>query len=141
MARQRDDEPHGSCSGIVSGVPGPLAPEAQVRRRRRLAWIVTVAIGVPLAAVLLVAARVDGGLVVLVLGFVALVTAISVLLRRADLRRRAARRPAVEPALDADAVRAATSRGGPAAGAREVRRQAPWLSLGAAAAEVDRLRR
>ena len=141
MARQRDDEPQGSGSGIVSGVPGALSPEAQARRRRRLAWIVPVAIGVPLAAVLLVAFRVDGGLVALVLGFLALVTAISVLLRRADLRKRAARRPAEEPALDADAIRAATSRGGPAAGAREVRRQAPWLSLGEAAAEVDRLGR
>jgi hypothetical protein len=125
----------------VADVPGPLAPAAQARRRRRLAWIVPVAIGVPLVAVLVVAFREHAGLVVLVLGFVALVAVISVLLRRADLRKRAAGRPAVERALDADAIRAATARGGPAAGAREVRRQAPWLSLGEAAAEVDRLGR
>lgn len=64
--------------------------------------------------------------------------------REAQERRRAAAAPAdpalrADPPLDVEQVRVQRARGGPVAAAREVRRQAPWLTLAEAAAIVDRL--
>jgi len=128
----------------MSGAPGPLSPDAQARRRRRLAWIVPVVAGLLFLVVLAAALRVGWGLVAVLLGFAAVVAVISVLLHRTERAKRATRAPAdpttrADPPLDMEKVRSALRRGGTIAGVREVRRQAPWLSLGEAAALVDQV--
>jgi hypothetical protein len=130
----------------MSGARGPLSPDAQSRRRRRLAWVVPIVVGLPLIALLVVALRVGWELGAMYIGFLVVVAVVGVLLHRAEQRKRSVGAPVdpaarADPALDTDKVEAALAQGGTLAGVREVRRQAPWLSLGEAAALLDRFER
>lgn len=129
----------------VPGPGGPLSPGAQDRRRRTALTVVGGVGAVVLLAVAWALGRsVGAGAVVVLLGVVVVIGVLAALLIGSDRRRRAATAPAdparrAAPALDLDRVRAHQARGGTAAAVREVRRQAPWLSLAEAAAVVERL--
>jgi len=112
-----------------------LSPDDRARRTRALRWVVPLVIGVPLAAVLLVATlRISTGAGVALLGVVAVAVVVGLGSRRADQRRRDRLAPAdpalrANPPLDLPRVRALRREGGHAAAVREIRRQAPWLTL------------
>lgn len=130
------------------GVPdprGPLSPGAQERRRRTALGVVGGVGAVVLLAIAWALGRsVGAGAVVVLLGLVVVIGVLAALLIGSDRRRRAATAPSdlarrSTPDLDLDRVRAQHAQGGTAAAVREVRRQAPWLSLAEAAAVVERL--
>ncbi|GIG35294.1 hypothetical protein [Cellulomonas pakistanensis] len=112
-----------------------LTPDARARRTRTLRWVVPLVIGVPLLAVLLVVTlrvSIGAGVALLVVG---LAMALAGWALQARDRRRADRLAPADPALrtnpplDVARVRALRSEGGHVAAVREVRRQAPWLTL------------
>jgi hypothetical protein len=119
--------------------PAPIDPrltaDAQARRRKVLQWLVPVVVGVPLAAALVALTALTSSTAAwLLLGVMAVGAAVALGSRAADRRRRERLAPAdpalrAEPALDADRVRAAGAHGGVAGAVREVRHQAPWLTL------------
>ena len=122
-----------------------LSAEARARRTRTLRWVVPLVIGVPLVAVLLVATlriSVGAGLALLAVGLLAL--AVAAALRARD-RRRADRLAPADPALranpplDLPRVRALRHEGGHGAAVREIRRQAPWLTLAEAVDLAQRI--
>lgn len=124
---------------------GPLSPGAQQRRRRTTVRAVVAVAGLLVLATAVQLGRAAGtGAVLALLGVVAATGVIAALLLGSDRRRRTAAAPAdpalrADPPLDVERVRAQRAQGGPVAAAREVRRQAPWLTLAEAAAIVDRL--
>ena len=123
----------------------PTPAERRSRRRRVLRWVVPVVVGVPLVAVLaVVTARVSVPAALALLGLGVVVTAVGAVLRAADRRRADALAPAdpavrANPPLDTERVRAMGRQGGHAAAVREVRRQAPWLSLTEAVELTERV--
>lgn len=115
-------------------------------RRRRTARLVTGALGVAALAALsvLLLRAVGPAAVAVLLAMVAAVAAVAGLLLAADHRRRAATAPVDlalrrTPPLDAERVREAARTHGPVGAVREVRRQAPWLSLAEAVALAEQV--
>ncbi len=130
----------------MTGAPGgPLSPDAQARRRRTVVTTVVVVVGLLVLAMAWQLGRTTGaGGVLALLGLVVVIGVIAGLLLRSDRQRRTSTAPAdpalrANPPLDLERVRAQRAQGGPVAATREVRRQAPWLTLAEAAAIVDRL--